>query len=394
MNQTLPGRRGGLNGFGRHVERAQSDAPDPARAVAELASGLGHHPLAAVILFVSPSYDLAALAAATSAQFDDTCVIGCTTAGEISAAGYAEDSIVAIGLPRRDFCVQTTTVRNLTDLSFRRVAAKVLDLRSGVVTDEPDWQDEFAFLMVDGLSLREDRLVAAISTALGTTPLFGGSAGDGMSFGETRVLSAGVFESDAAVLALIRTRCRVKVFRFDHFVPTETRMVVTDADPENRVVREINAEPAAREYARMVGKDPNQLSPFIFAAHPVVVRVGGQHHVRAIQRVDDTGHLRFFSAIDEGLVLTVADSHDIVTHLEDVLTGLEVDGQPDAILACDCILRKLEAEQSQVIGRVSEVLARHRVTGFSTYGEQHNNLHVNQTFTGVAIYPPLSEAGI
>ena len=49
-------------------------------------------------------------------------------------------------------------------------------------------------------------------------------------------------------------------------------MVVTEADPERRLVREINAEPAAREYARLVGKDPDQLSPFTFAAHPVVVR--------------------------------------------------------------------------------------------------------------------------
>jgi hypothetical protein len=28
------------------------------------------------------------------------------------------------------------------------------------------------------------------------------------------------------------------------------------------------------------------------------------------------------------------------------------------------------------------------VVGFSTYGEQLNSMHVNQTMTGVAIYPP------
>jgi hypothetical protein len=35
-------------------------------------------------------------------------------------------------------------------------------------------------------------------------------------------------------------------------------------------------------------------------------------------------------------------------------------------------------------------LQRHRVLGFSTYGEQLNSMHVNQTMTGVAIYPPES----
>jgi hypothetical protein len=33
-------------------------------------------------------------------------------------------------------------------------------------------------------------------------------------------------------------------------------------------------------------------------------------------------------------------------------------------------------------------LVKHNVRGFSTYGEQIGSIHVNQTFTGVAIYPP------
>jgi hypothetical protein len=49
-----------------------------------------------------------------------------------------------------------------------------------------------------------------------------------------------------------------------------------------------------------LGKDPAQLTPFTFAAHPVVVRIGGKHHVRAIRTVGEGGDLIFFSAIDEG----------------------------------------------------------------------------------------------
>jgi hypothetical protein len=61
---------------------------------------------------------------------------------------------------------------------------------------------------------------------------------------------------------------------------------------------------------------------------------------------------------------------------------------PAAILACDCVLRRMEAEERQVSGRLSDILRRYHVTGFSTYGEQLNAMHVNQTLTGVAIYPP------
>jgi hypothetical protein len=48
----------------------------------------------------------------------------------------------------------------------------------------------------------------------------------------------------------------------------------------------------------------------------------------------------------------------------------------------------MEAMEKQRTGAVSALLQQHRVLGFSTYGEQLNSMHVNQTMTGVAIYPP------
>ena len=185
-----------------------------------------------------------------------------------------------------------------------------------------------------------------------------------------------------------RTNCPIKVFKTDHLVPAEKRMVVTGADPARRIVHEINAEPAAREYARVLGKDPEQLTSFTFAAHPVVVRIGDQHLVRAIQRVADNGDLVFFSAIDEGVVLTLAEPENMVTHLTREMGNLAQPEQPEIVLACDCLLRRLEAQQKQQTGDISRILSRNRVIGFSTYGEQINSMHVNQTLTGVAIYPP------
>ncbi len=48
----------------------------------------------------------------------------------------------------------------------------------------------------------------------------------------------------------------------------------------------------------------------------------------------------------------------------------------------------MSAEEKQLTGAISALLSSHSVVGFSTYGEQVNGLHVNQTLTGVAIYPP------
>jgi hypothetical protein len=374
--------------FVRHVKRASTKAHDPVQATAALARDLGLGPFALILLFASPDRDRDALASALArtAPFNAAPVIGCTTAGEITPDGYADGALVAIALPSCDFAASLRLVAPLEGFTLDLGPEVVRGLRADLAAAPTDFVHDFALMMADGLAMREDALVSSLGPSLGATPLLGGSAGDALDFQETAVLADGAFHSDAAVIAMVRTRLRVKVFRFDNFTPTDQRMVVTDADPEHRIVREINAEPAAREYARMIGIDPDQLSPLTFASHPVVVRVGGQHHVRSIQRIEETGDLRFFSAIDAGLVLTVATARDLAEHLEEALSGLSHGGAPDVVIGFDCALRRVEVEQTQATAKVSAILRRHGVVGFNTFGEQHNMLHVNQTFTGVAIY--------
>jgi len=368
------------------MPRAHASARDP-EALAKLARDLGPGPFAAVLLFISPEADRATVAEGLDKAFPGVTVIGCTTAGEISPEGYSEGEIVAVALPRASFAVDCLGI-DLGTLDGQELIGRLIRARAGLARLHPGWEGEFAFVMVDGMSIREDELTAALGPGLGPVPLFGGSAGDGMRFGATFVLQDGHFRQGWAVLLVVRTACKVKVFTLNHLVPTTRRMVVTGADPARRVVHQINAEPAAQEYARLLGKDPAQLTTFTFAAHPVVVRIGGSHHVRAIQRLAENGDLVFFSAIDEGLVLTLAEPQDMAIHLDHALTELSAAGPPAAILACDCILRRIEAMESQRFGAVSGLLKQHGVVGFSTYGEQFNSMHVNQTMTGVAIYPP------
>jgi hypothetical protein len=361
---------------------------DDPMALTRLAASLGADPLALVMLFTSPFDGARHLPALAAGLFGAAPVIGCTTAGEISTDGYAEGEIIAVGLPPEHFIVDQILIADLGDLQQDDLVGRVIRSRLNLAHRRPDWPGDFAFLLVDGLSIREDELAAVLASGLGAVPMFGGSAGDGTRFHETLVFHGGQALSNAAVLTLVRSACPVRVFSLDHLVPTGQRMVVTEADPARRIVRQINAEPAAQEYARILGKDPDQLTAFTFAAHPVVVRVGGRHHVRAIQRMAPNGDLIFFSAIDAGLVLTLAEPLDMVSHLDGALLKLAADGAPDAILACDCILRRIEAQEKQLFGQISDLLRKHKVVGFSTYGEQLGAMHVNQTMTGVAIYPP------
>ena len=355
--------------------------------VAALRADLGDVPLAVLALFVTAQTDFAGVVAEAARVYPDTDVVACTTAGEIGATGYDDGLIIAIGFPQADFAATSLMFPDLDRFDVAAEMDRVAQERVALQDRSPDMHQGFAFLIVDGLSQQEDKITHTLSPALRDMPLFGASAGDGMDFGQTLVALNGKISTNGAVLNMIRSRHRTKVFSLDHLIPTDIQMVVTDADPAHRVVKSINAEPAGREYARLVGKDPDQLDRFTFASHPVVVRIGSDHHVRAIRQVNDAGELEFFSAIDEGMVLTVALSEDMAGHLRNRMEDLSADQPFSDMIGCDCILRRIEAEQSQVARDLSTIMAEYNVTGFSTYGEQIGPLHVNQTMTGVAFYP-------
>jgi hypothetical protein len=377
----------------RELRRGGSNAADPWSAIGELHGQIGGEGLAFALIFCSPQYDLVAVSAAIRHHFGETAVFGCTTAGEITPFGYISGGMSGIGFPAGEFSVVPTLFLGLKDFkiamaidqtrhAMERRAESMAggSMRSG---------DTFALLLIDGMSMREEQLASAVGNTLNGMPLVGGSAGDGMDFNRSHVFCGHHFIADAAVLLLVTTRRRFSVFKTEHFVPTGSKMVVTGADLDRRRVYEINAEPAAEEYARVAGLAGMPLSPTIFAAHPVMVRVGGEYHVRAIQKVNPDKSLTFFCAIDEGIVLTAARGVDILEDLKDLFRRLRREvGPPDLILGCDCVLRNLEIEQRQLKSAVSSLFVEQHVVGFCTYGEQYMSMHVNQTLTGVIIGAP------
>lgn len=363
-----------------------------ADCAARIISAFADEKLAHVLVFASPAAGFAHLMRDLQAAF--ACpVVGCTTAGEIGADGYVTDRVLAVGLPAHSFAARTVLIEDVCNTDLTAQTDRLIQARIALSAANPKMTSGFSFLMVDGLSRCEDALVSAIAPNLAGFPLFGGSAGDGLRFKSSSVALRGKVYQNAATVTFVATTCLTRVFSINHMSPTDTQMVVTEAEPDARIVKRINAEPAAVEYARLIGKDPAQLDELIFAAHPVTVCIGGQYHVRAIQRVTDEGHLVFFSAIDEGMVLTVSSANDMAAHLDAQLTELVSGHARPSILSCDCVLRRIEAERNQSVHKVNAAFRKHAIVGFSTYGEQIGTLHVNHTMTGVAIFPMGREDG-
>jgi len=377
----------GMDGRSR-IRRAQSCAADARDAAREFHAEVAQNNMTLVVFFCSAEYDLDILALEMQRLFADVQLIGCTTAGEIGPAGYRDHSISGASFPSDHF---TATCGRIDELQqFEPVQAQSLaqNLLQRLESLEPraDPSNSFGFLLIDGLSVREEPVTRTLQNAFGELPLVGGSAGDGLRFGKTQVYSDGVFHTDSAVVALVTTRVPFTIFKTQHFEPTNQRIVVTAADAEHRVVREIDGLPAAERYARFVGTDVQSLDPMRFAEQPIVVLIDGTNYVRSIQKANPDGSLTFFCAIEEGVVLRGARGVDLVGNLEETFAGIQAEiGQPQLVVGCDCILRKLEMTERGLLDRVEEVLRDNNTIGFSSYGEQYLGVHVNQTLTGIAI---------
>lgn len=314
-------------------------------------------------------------------------VTGCTTAGEITPEGILDGDLLFVLFPRSLFTISKLVIDDLAGGGIGEIAAKVSQLRENHAQKvEGNGHDrKFALCLVDGMSNAEEAVTAAIFWGLDDIPLIGGSAGDHMEFRKTFILANGTAKSGRAVVHIMSTSLPFHIFKSDNFIPSANKLVVTASDPDRRIVYEFNAAPAADEYAAAIGIEPQSLTAMSFASHPVVVRVGGEYFCRSIQKVNPDRSLSFFCAIDDGVVLTVAQARGMVESTRNTFSDIAGRlGGIDVILGFDCILRRLDAQNRQVFRNMSELYRDNRVIGFGTYGEQYQSMHLNQTLTGIA----------
>ncbi|MET0792270.1 MAG: FIST N-terminal domain-containing protein [Polyangiaceae bacterium] len=334
------------------------------------------------LLFCSPRYDLDRLARRIAASFSGP-IIACTTAGQLGEAGFQKGGITAVSLTSSELLVSPYLITPLAECQARASEA-AFTARSGLF--EHGSERAFGMVLVDGLSRAEERLAASLYQSLGTIPLIGGCAGDQLSFEGTYVYHEGKFLRDAALFALFETTLPFTTFKVQHTHPGKHKLVVTMADPEQRLVHEFNGEPAAEAYAEALGVEVDELDALFFAKNPVIFQSGGEHYVRSIKSLGADFGLVFFSGLEVGQVLSVGDGIDEVQALQRGFDAVrDKIGTPQVILGCDGTRYRSGVERDDTDARLSALMARNAVAGFSSYGQQYNALYVNQTFSAVAL---------
>jgi hypothetical protein len=364
------------------VRQAHTSELDVDRALAELSERLDTRGASANLLFCSSRYDLERLGHKIATTFQ-TPVVACTTSGQLGQGGFQKGGITAVSLTSAELRMTPYLITPLSECQARASEAAFAAM-SGLL--EHGAERAFGLVLVDGMSGSEERLAASLYQSLGNIPLIGGSAGDELAFEGTYVYHEGRFLRDAAIFALFETSLPFATFKVQHVIPGKHKLVVTMSDPERRVVQEFNGEPAAEAYAEALGVELDELTSMVFSKNPLMLRSDGDNYVRSVRGVGADNSLGFFCALEEGLVLTVGEGVNPISALQTSFDAVrEKIGTPEIVLGCDCVLRRLELEHAGMDGAVGELMAKNRVVGFSTYGEQYNAIYVNQTFSAVAL---------
>lgn len=359
-------------------------------AAAIIAADRGNSALS--VVFATTAYDLATLGAALAARGVER-VIGASTGRVIGANGFEADGISGFHLPAGRFATADTVFEDVAGMGLPELRARVHTLRLELNQGPGGlFEHRFALLLVDAESRCEERLAAVLGMELNGVPLIGGSAGDlyfnplGDPPGSTRLLYHGGAKRGAAILCLVATTSPVVAYCHNHYVPSDKKLVITDADPARRVVREIDGRPALAVYAAACGFRKPPRASGDFAPFPLMIRIGGHYYARGMQRIYPDGALEFACALEPGLVVALAKPGDMIDSLDGLFATMRRHiGAPELVIGVDCAARTAFMERQGLTKGIESRMRDHAVTGFSSLGEQFNTIHANNSFTCLGI---------
>ncbi len=373
------------------VHNGVSQLSDGAAAVAEIVQQWPQTQPNFIFIFHSTQQNSEAVAEAISKRFPGVPCAGCSTSGEHINGTHYNGSLVMAGIWSPEIRWQATVLENLTSLDEARARGTVDQLLKNFALDRdhinPDKQ--FCLTFIDGLSMKEELVSAVVADALEGIPLLGGSAGDDLKFKETQIIVNGKSYKHAAALILADSQDGFRIIKHQHFVMTPQQLVVTKVDTAQRRVYELDGMTALEAYAQALGLPQNQVTADVAFVNPLLFRVNNELYVRSVQKIEADGSIVFYCGVEEGMVLEIGDHLDMTMALsQDIQSSQTAQPQPaEFFLACNCILRALEAGKDNNFGKLgmSRQHISRNIIGFDTYGEQLNGLHINQTLVGIAL---------
>lgn len=302
----------------------------------------------------------------------ETQIVGCSTAGEITADGAHQDVATLTYLRTERTRVVTKAQRIPTRADShecgRQLAASLC---------EGEEAPAYALIFSEGLKLSGDKLVAGLEAGFaGRCEFSGGLAADGEGVEETVVIADGeVCRQTVVAVAFYGAHFRGTSASASGWRPFGTFRKITRSE-ENRIY-EIDSRSALEVYASYLGDDAEHL-PASGLLYPMEVVPPGQSVavIRTFMEVDrETGMLTFAGDVPQGSTarLMSASNNQLVDGAEKaVRLARQQLEKPDLALLFSCFGRMLvlASHTDLEIAAVRDNLpAGTVIAGFHSYGE-------------------------
>ncbi len=349
---------------------------DSFAAGVEAATNAVHADTVLLIIFASSHYDLAAIAAGARTIAPASQTIGCTSAGELTANGPTDRSLVIMAIEGHGVSVSTGSAVAING-----------DLRtaSATATRCIEWADRRAhsvvLLLSDGLAGRQQDIVRGAYQQVGAEyRLVGGCASDDEGMNQNRLLHNGTEFTDCVVAAIISSDAPIGIGVGHGWSPVGEPMMVTDS--ESVLVRTLDGEPALDRYLTALDA-PQEVwdEPLLFSEFAITRPLGlarrGRAEVRCVHTADYVARtISCYAEIPRGAMTMLMRGDDTsVLDAVGVACTEALDGlggaRPIGMVAFDCMARRavMGDRLSEEVERMCELAGPVPVAGFYTAGE-------------------------
>ncbi|MEG0295829.1 MAG: FIST N-terminal domain-containing protein [Clostridium sp.] len=300
------------------------------------------------------------------AQFAVDNVVLCSTAGEFTMNGYKEDSITGFEYDKN--------LAEIVEIKYPPI--RTLEKLESAYNKVKNNKNAFMLLLCDGLLGVEESIMTTFYFMDNDFKIIGGSAGDNLKFEKT-LIYIGKKEVNSVAIFFNETR-RTQIIKENIYEPMGKKMLVTDADPINRIVKKFNNKNASVEYADVLGVKEKDLDK-CFMDNPLGKRCEDGIYITSPMKINSDKSITFYSQIMPNTFVDVLHITNIDECFRKTKDALEF--KPSFVLSINCILRSLKFKNENLWDFVDKELldiCKNQV-GFISYGEQFYKHHLNQT---------------
>lgn len=374
---------------------ARTDEADPERAAEKLLDQIGARSPKLVTLFASRQRDQRALNDAVRKRLgEDVRLMGATSAREIDHDGMHDGSVV-LGVLEGDLEVGIGLGSGLSEDAMSAGSKAMVDAcrQLGTEPQDLDLRQHVGIVIDDGYQYKkEEFLMGALHKNQGIV-LVGGGASSPEQDPEKQSSELhvdGSVESDAVLVAMIKTDVPFAALRHHAYSPTGQTLTITKVSDDGNRALEIDGKPAAQRYAELLGVGVDELEfglPKGFAQRPLALKVGREYFLRSPWKPLPDGSILFANLLEEDSryeLMTLGDMPALTK--EFVERGIaERVPNPTAALYFHCSGRQWMADSMGSSEELASAFTKGpNCAGFNVFFETYCGFHINTTLTALA----------